>query len=109
MPALPMSTSVTTAAMNQRVMGTTVALMIHESVTISYVHLVLAHGYGIDRGQQLPHGAVVPQPSRCSLLARCNALLSRVGQNNHARCANFSPEGREVIDVGDHEGVGRPM
>jgi hypothetical protein len=82
--------------------------MIHESVTISQVHLLLAHEQGIDRGQQLPDGASVPQPSRCSALARCDALLSRVGQNNHARRANLTPQGCEVIDVGDHKCVRRP-
>ena len=76
---------------------------------MSDVHLLLIDEYEIDRGQQLSHRAIVPQPFCCSSLARGDALLSRVGQNDHARRANLTPQGREVIDVRDYERVGRPM
>jgi len=83
--------------------------MIDESVTVSRVHLLLVEDCGIDRGQQLPHRAIMPQPFRRSALTRCDALLSSVGENDHARRANLTPPGREVVDIGDYEGVRRPL
>jgi hypothetical protein len=83
--------------------------MVDQSVTLSDVHLLLTDEYEIDRGQQLSYRAIVPQPFCCSSLARGDALLLRVGQHDHARRANLTPQGREVIDVRDDERVGRPM